>query len=70
MKATDPANAPTQEVDVFIVNTSTGEVHHKNFATVNCQLAEIHNPQVVESSLAEVRRQGFDLCGWCFKSRA
>lgn len=65
----DGSHNDTVELDVFIVNTDTKEVHHKNFATGSCQLHEITGA-VIASSLADARRNlGADPCGHCFKSK-
>lgn len=54
-------------VDVFIGNGVTAEVHHKNLARAGCQLSEIKKV-VVFDSLVRARLNGFDPCGWCFRS--
>lgn len=68
VQSSDDSHADTVEIDVFIVNRGTGEIHHRNFETAQCQLNEIIDA-VVPQSLAQARREGLDLCGWCFRSR-
>jgi hypothetical protein len=58
----------TGETDKFIGNGATTEVHHKNFAKADCQIDEIADP-VEFGSLADARRDGFDLCAKCFASK-
>jgi len=56
------------EVDVFIGNEETHEVHHKNSVTGSCNLAQIKEPILFES-LADAKKLGFDCCYWCFRSK-
>lgn len=54
--------------DVFLVNDTTGEIHHKNCIRAACQINEIKRLSVA-ASLVVARENGGDLCAWCFKSK-
>lgn len=58
----------SDNIDIFIGNEKTHEVHHKNMNLTLCKIFLIRNP-VVFGSLTEARRQGYDLCGHCFESK-
>lgn len=65
----DKEQNDTIELDVFIANLHTHEVHHKNFATGQCRLDGISEPVICES-LAQARHvYECDPCGHCFKSK-
>lgn len=57
------------EADVFVVNSHTHEVHHRNFQTAQCQISEIKAPIVTESLTEARRRYNADPCAHCFKSK-
>ena len=59
----------TAELDIFVMNLETKEVHHKNSKTGGCNLDQIKEP-VVAVSLAQARKEfDCDPCYYCFKSR-
>ena len=59
----------TAELDVFIVNEVTNEVHHKNFEKPQCHLHAIANPVVARSLVEARKKHNADPCGHCFRSR-